>query len=78
MYVLVYCVYICMYRDFTSKLTSHSYKVGMSMTAPCTVEFQQPRQPAEQLFKRLIQNNPHLELIMAILPKKGTGSGYGK
>ena len=44
---------------------------------PSAVEYQRRGQSAEQFFKGLIRRNEQLKLIMAILPQKGSGSGYG-
>ena len=70
-------IYTCVRRKFTSELTRHSSSVGMSMAEPYAVEFQPRRQSAEQFFNALMRKYNNLELIMAILPKKGAGSGYG-
>ena len=51
--------------------------VGMRLAEPCDVVYQKKRQTAEQLFRELCSQYNKLELIMAILPKKGSGSGYG-
>lgn len=51
--------------------------VGIKLARPFEVVYQEHRETAEQLFRGLRRQYPSLELIMAILPKKGSGSGYG-
>jgi eukaryotic translation initiation factor 2C len=66
-------------RKFTSELTRHSRSLGMRMAPqPSAVEYQRTGQSAEQFFKGLIRRNEQLKLIMAILPQKGSGSGYAE
>ena len=50
----------------------------MSISEPVAIECKHRDQSAEVFFNTLIRRNSNLELIMAVLPKKGSGSGYGK
>lgn len=50
----------------------------MSISEPVAIDFKHRDQSAEVFFNTLIRRNSNLELIMAVLPKKGSGSGYGK
>lgn len=64
-------------RKFISRLMDHSSKLGMTISNEPVVVCQDRREAPKDMFDSLRRKNPHLQLIMAVLPKKGAGSGYG-
>ena len=68
----------CSHRNFVSCVIHHSRSLGMSISEPVAIECKRRDQSAEVFFNTLIETNSNLELIMAVLPKKGSGSGYGR
>ena len=55
----------------------HSSRLGMAIRHEPVVVYQKRREAPKDMFDSLRRENPNLQLIMAVLPKKGAGSGYG-
>ena len=74
--MLSHWMYIYIHRCFIEALIRHGKDLGMRLSQPCNVVLQPHWQSTELFFEGLTKKYKDLELIMAILPKKGSGSGY--
>ena len=71
-------VFIFGCRRFTSSLMEQSHALGMPILQEPVVEYQRRGQSPADVFSFLMRRVSNLQLIMAVLPKKGGGSGYGE
>ena len=78
---LKHCITNCvlnLHRNFISKLSDISRSLGMSIARdPVEVQYF-PRGDVEKLFNKLCTQYRGLQLIVAVLDKKGYGISYSK